>query len=324
MNKLMMAHALVAVGIASFACGCYSPKVVYNNYPTTAFAEVALKNNATMKIVTAADDTNSSSLVASLKDAFGKTKQFTVTDEKADYWMIIDGLADSRTDTPEVLPFTEKQEVATIGSPDDKPGPAHEELVTKKQASHTLAKGVSVAIYEANTLTPVHYFEIPVYDGAIKVAGGEKVASKKEIEKELFDQIVGRVKDVFITQVKNIKTPVPDEASAEMKKAIADKDAAKAVVAASQKNCSQKFSEFLKDVQAGKYEDKKDELTLKLSDYYVLAIAREIGCLDAKVLKELHAQQVGILQFATTDSLALACPVALARLEYKLANLDVK
>ena len=322
--KKVMLPALGAVGIASVVCGCYSPKVAYNNYPTTAFAEVALKNNATMKIVTVGGDASNDALIASLRDAFAKTKQFTVTDDKADYWMIVNGLADERIDTAAELPFTEKIDVVDVGAPSDKPGPAHEELVAKKQASHMLAKGVSIAIYETSTLAPLYYFEIPVYDGAIKVAGGEKVPSKEELNKDLSEQIVGRVKDVFITQVKNIETPVPDEASADMKKAIAGKDAAKAVEAAAKKTVPQKFAEFIKDVEAGKYADKKDELTLKLSDYYVLAIAQEIGCLDAKKLKELHAQQVGILQLATTDSLALACPVALARLEYKLANLGAK
>ena len=323
MMKLMM-PALGAVGVAAVACGCYSPKVAYRNYPTTAFAEVALKNNATIRIASVGESPASDALMASLRDSFAKSKQFKVTDGKADYWMIVNGIEEVRVDTPAELPFTEKVEVVSVGAKDDQPGPAHEELAAKRQASRTHCKGVSVAIYEAETLTPLHYFEIPVYDGVIKVEGGAKVATREELDKDLSEQIVGRVKDVFVTQTKDIQTPVPDEASPAMKSAMAGKDVATAVSVAAKSVIPQPFEEFLKDVQVGKYADDKGGLTTKLSDYYVQAIALEIGCLDAKVLKKLHARQVAILQNSTTDSLALACPVALARLEYKLANLGAK
>ncbi len=316
--------ALGAVGVAAVACGCYSPKVAYTNYQTTAFAEVALKDKAKIKVVTVGESPAPAALLSSIKDGFAKSKQFTVVDDKADYWMIVNGLEEIRVDTPAQLPFNETAEVVTVGAKDDQPGPAHEEVVGKRQASRTQSKSVSVAIYEASSLTPLHYFEIPLYDGVMKAAGGEKAPSKEDLDKELSEQIVGRIKDVFVTQVKDIQTPVPEEASDAMKAAMSGKDAAKAVAAAAKSAIPQPFGEFIKDVQGGKYADDKAGLTTKLSDYYVQAIAQEIGCLDAKVLKDLHARQVAILQNATTDSLALACPVALARLEYKLANLGAK
>jgi len=323
MKKLM--PVIGAIGVASVVSGCYSPKVANVNYQTTSFAEVALNNNAMLKITSVGEGPASEVLMRSLRDAFAKTKQFTVTDDKADYWMIVNGLEDSRADASAELPFTEKAEIATVGAKDDQAGNAHDELVVKKQSTFTLAKGVSVAIYETSSLTPIYYFEIPVYDGVVKVDGDSaKIPSLDELNKDLSEQIVGRVKDVFVTQVKDITTPIPDEASAAMKSAISSKDAAKAVAAASKASIPQPFDAFLKDVQSGKYADDKAGLTTKLSDYYIQAIALEIGCLDAKVLKGLHAQQVAILQNATTDSLALACPVALARLEYKLANLGAK
>ncbi len=320
MNEMIrpMLGAVLCVAIAG---GCYSPKVVYNSYPTTVFAEVALKNDAKMKIVSAPD---SESLCQVLRTEFSKTKRFSIVDGEADYWMIVNALSDVRTDTAGQIPFNDKTEVVAVGAKSDEVGAAHETLAVQRRASRTLAKGVSIAIYEVGRLAPIHYFEIPVYDGAFKVAGGADVATKEEMEKELTEQIVGRVKDVFVTQVKNVETPVPEEASAELKRAMLSDDAAKAVVDAARTILPQTFNDFLTDVQAGKYADQKDVLVQKLSDYYVLAIAREIGCLDAKTLKELHAQQVAILQLSTTDSLALACPVALARLEYKLANLGIK
>ncbi len=319
--KKFVKRASGVVVCACVICGCYSPKVSYIDYPTTAFAEVALKNNAKLKIVSSSGSEN---LVKILRDVFSRTKQFVVVDQDADYWMIVNDLSDVRTDMREQLPFTVKVEKSAVGVQDDQPGAAHEVLVEKRLASHTLAKGVSVAIYEARNLTPVYYFEIPVYNGAIQTVGGEKAATKSELAKELAGQIVVRVKDVFITQVKNISTPIPDEASSEIRKAMSSKDAAKNVPMVASKTIPQNFAEFLKDVQAGKYQDQQDALDRKLSDYYVLAIAREIGCLDAKVLKELHAQQVAILQYSTLDSLAFACPVALARLEYKLIQLGAR
>lgn len=320
--KRLIVPAVGALEIASVVCGCYSPKVVYNKYPTTAFAEVALKDNAKIKLSTVGESPASAQLLASIKSAFADAKQLSIVEDKADYWMIINSLEASRVDSKNELPFNEKVEVVPVGVKDDEAGLAHEELVAKKQATRTQSKGVSVAIYETDTLTPVHYFEIPVYDGVVKTEGGEKVATEAELNKDLSEQIVGRIKDVFVTQVKDIQTPVPEEASATMKAAAAEEDMAKAVAQAAEEVLPQSFDEFIKDVQDGKYADNKDGLVTKLSDYYIQAIAQEIGCLDKNVLKKLHAEHVAILQNATTDSLALACPVALARIEYKLANLD--
>lgn len=319
--KRLIVPTIGALGIASAVCGCYSPKVVYNKYPTTAFAEVALKDNAKIKLATVGESPASAELLASIKSAFADAKQLSIVEDKADYWMIINSLEDSRVDSKGELPFNEKVEVVPVGAKDDEAGFAHEELVAKKQATRTQSKGVSVAIYEADTLTPIHYFEIPVYDGVVKAEGGEKVATESELSKELSEQIVGRIKDVFVTQVKDVQTPVPEEASAAMKAAAAEEDMAKAVAEAAQTELLVPFDVFIKDVQDGKYAEDKEGLTVKLSDYYIQAIAQEIGCLDKKELKKLHAQHVAILQNATTDSLALACPVALARIEYKLANL---
>lgn len=310
-----------SLGLMGLVCGCYSPNVAYQAYPTTAFSEVAIKQGATLRILSLGAQTP---FVARLKQAFADAQGVQVSEGEADYWLMIDALEASRLDTAAQVAFTGKSRKVAVGAAADEAGPAHDELVGVKQVSRTMAKSVSVAVYEAATLTPVHYFEVPVYDGTMQAAGAAPVRPAAEVEGALAAQIVGRVKDIFVTQVKQIEVPVPQEASAAMRDALASKTAPEAVAAAAKTVLPQRFEDFLQEVEAGGYAERADELKVKLCDYHIQALAEEIGCRDAKRLQALHARQSAILRHATTDSLALSCSVALARLEYKLANLGVK
>ena len=55
--------------------------------------------------------------------------------------------------------------------------------------------------------------------------------------------------------------------------------------------------------------------------YYLVALRREIGCSDPEELSAIHADMLRILELSEEPSLRMACPIALGRLEDKLARL---
>lgn len=328
MKKTSWSTLGVITGLVAI-CGCYSPKVAEYDYPTVSFAEVALKDRAKVRIV-ALDksagvwhgDTLAQSVVEKLKESFAEEANIKLVNEKADYWMIVSALSAQRVDRRADLPYMETMKIVKEGAKADEPGMIREKIVQKRQASKSLAEGVSIAIYEVKGLRPIYYVEIPVYDGFIQTAGEKPVRPASARKAAFTQQIVGRVKDILVTQKKQIKVLVPEEASLSLKEALTAEDQRGAIAEASANVLPVPFAEFLADVHKGDYKDRDGDLTTLLSNYYIQAIGLEIDCLDPEVLADLHNRQTQILALAKTDSLAMVCPIALARLEYKLANLE--
>lgn len=328
MKKASWSILGVCMGVLAI-CGCYSPKVAEYDYPTVSFAEVALKDRAKVRIVALDEgagvwhgDTLAESVVEKLKESFANAGNIQLVKENADYWMIVTALSAQRVDRRADLPYMETMKIIKEGAKSDEPGMIREKIVQKRQASKALAEGVSIAIYEVKGLRPIYYVEIPVYDGFIQTAGEKPVRPAAARKEEFTQQIVGRVKDILVTQKKQIKVLVPEEASLSMKEAFLAEDQRAAIKEASSNMLPLPFSEFLADVHKGDYKDRDGDLTTMLSNYYIQAIGLEIDCLDPEVLEDLHNRQTHILALAKTDSLAMVCPIALARLEYKLANLE--
>ncbi len=328
MKKTSWSILGVLLGVLAI-CGCYSPRVAEYDYPTVSFAEVALKDRAKVRIVALDEgagvwhgDTLAQKVVEKLKESFADAKNIQLVEEKADYWMIVSALSAQRIDRRADLPYMETMKIVKEGAKSDEPGMVREKIVQKRQASKSLAEGVSIAIYEVKGLSPIYYVEIPVYDGFIQASGEKPVRPASARKEEFAQQIVGRVKDILVTQTKRIKVLVPEEASLSMKEAFLAEDQRTAIAEASSNMLPLPFDEFLADVHKGDYEDRDGDLATMLSNYYIQAIGLEIGCLDPAVLEELHKRQTYILELAKTDSLAMICPIALARLEYKLANLE--
>ena len=284
-------------------------------YAVTSFPEVPLKKNTSVRIV--ANDQSVTSIASAFKRAFKKNPEsgFSIADDNADYWFVLSGASQYAIGTVQKK-FVDKKENGNGGA---------EVVATVFQNCVSAAKCVSVAVYEAKTLTPVNYFEIPVYSG--ENSQGE-VRNEDAYEGKFSREVLARVRDAFFTRQKKIMTPVPLEADAKLRRLFAE--------------CGAKFAEgddkaydaFLQRYeQFGPIELTKlcEELRtksydgadadMKLGNQYLYLLVMEALSKDPENLAKIRDEQLKILTSTEAKGIAEAVPVALARLEYKLAHL---
>ena len=297
----MKLRKLGGVGIALLFSGCASVEMA--PYKVTSFAEVPLAEKATVKIV--ANNDAMTPIVEALKSEFTKNGTYKVTEENADYWFVLSGAGQYVKSAPQ-------KKVAVAKKENDKGG---EEILAESSLNlASAAKGVSVAVYEAKTLAPVHYFEIPIYTGD---NSDKAVRPENMYDASFTKDVVERVKDAFITQTKPVETPMPKDADADLRNLFAKGD----------------YAGFLKKYQAlGTIDLAKvceqlrtktyqgDDAEKRLCNYYLYLLVNESRTLDPKKIAKIRDQQLLILETCDNKGLAESVPVALARLEYKLAN----
>jgi len=302
----------LGAGAALLLGGCAS--VEMSPYTVTSFAEIPLGDKAKVKIVTNSDSLEP--VVDSLKSEFAKSGSFQVVEEKADYWFILNGAGQYVKSNPQKVVSVSKQEDANGGK---------EVFAETVQNLASAAKGVSVAVYETKTLAPVHYFEIPIYGGDNTK---EAVRDEKAYEDAFSKEVVERIKDAFITQQKQVETPMPLEADGDLRDLFVRGGEAYA------KGDKKAYDPFLKKYeQSGKVDLPKlcEQLRTKtyegsdadkiLANRYLKLLVDESLTLDRESLEKIRDEQLMILRASDAKGLAEAVPVALARLEYKLANI---
>lgn len=304
-KKLLGASAALLLG------GCASVEMA--QYTVTSFAEIPLEKQAKVKIV--ANNDKLSSVADSLKSEFSKSKEFTVVEEKADYWFVLNGAGQYTNSAPAKKVAVVKKENASGGK---------EAFEETPQNLASAAKGVSVAIYKTADLTPVHYFEIPIYTG-----DNTKSAVRKESDYEaaFAKDVVERVKDAFITQQKQVETPMPLEADGDLRDlfvkggegfAKGDKKAYAPFLLKYKQFGSVDLAKLCEQLRTKTYEGSDADKIL--GNYYLYLLVKETLTSDPKALKKIQGEQLMILRASDADGLTEAVPVALARLEYKLAN----
>ncbi len=307
-----MDKKLLGAGLALLIAGCASVEMA--KYTVTSFAEVPLKSNAKVKVVAASD--NMDVIVTSVTDAFKTSGKLSVVDEGADYWFVLGGASQYAKGTPQTK-ISVVQEDGTSGGRDT--------FSEKRLNFASAAKGVSVAVYDAKTLAPVHYFEVPNYsgdstDGSVRDAAAYDAAFAKEVAE--------RISDAFITQKKEIETPVPLEADGQLRDLFIKggnafaKDGGKAYqpfLQAYKAKGSIDLAKICEMLRTKTYEG--SDAALKLGNYYLFLLVKEALTLDPKALSEIRNEQLMILEASDAEGIAEAVPVALARLEYKLANI---
>ncbi len=308
-----MKKSLLTVGSAAallvVIAGCSSvnwEKIGYVS-PTNG---ANLKANPSIRIVSAGDQAMMAPIVRTVIAAFKKSGQFKFDAETPDYWIILNGARKFRADDSKAIPFN--REVKKVAR---KTGSGGQEVIqTADYNSSTATALLSVAIYSVKDLAPVYYFDVALYDADFK---GGAVRGADDYDSMFKQQIIRKVKDSFLVQKRKVETALPKNADAGMKKSLLAGNV-KAVEQRASAIIHQSFDAFIKDVVAGKYKDKSEELEIKLSNYYILALAQELGSVDPGTLKKLHAQHAAILNQTKADGLTIACPNSLARIESKL------
>ena len=292
---------LGSVGVALLLGGCASVEMA--PYNVTSFAEVPLKDKAIVNIV--ANNDAMKPIAETLKAEFAKSGAFKVADENADYWFVLSGLGQYVKSSPQKKVTVAKKETA---------GGGQDILVESAQNLASAAKGVSVAVYETKTLAPVHYFEIPIYAGD----NTEKAVRTEDVYDASFRKdVVERVKDAFITQTKPVETPMPKDADADLRVLFAKGDYL-GFVKKYQTLGKIDLAKLCEQLRTKTYQG--DDAEKRLCNYYLYLLIKESRTLDPAELAEIRNRQLLILETCDNKGLAESVPVALARLEYKLAN----
>lgn len=303
---------IVGAGFALILCGCASVEMA--QYTVTSFAEVPLKNKAKIKIV--ANGNGLDSIVGSVKDTFKKDGKFSVVDSDADYWFVLSGASQYVKSAPQNRVSVVEKENASGGAE------------TFEETSYNLssaAKCVSVAVYEAKTLAPVHYFEMPIYAGDNTK---DAVRDETKFNAAFAKEVVERVSDAFITQQKQVETPIPLEADGNLRRLFAKggesfaKDGAKAYAPFLQAYKAQGATDLAKICEQLRTKTYAGSDAAKvLGNYYLYLLVKEALTLDPAALTKIRNEQLMILEASDAKGIAEAVPVALARIEYKLANI---
>lgn len=298
----MKLKKLGGVGIALLLGGCASVEMA--PYKVTSFAEVPLAEKASVKIV--ANDDAMMPIVDALKGEFTKNGTYKVAEENADYWFVLSGAGQYVKSAPQKKVKVAKKE-------NEKGG---EEILAESSLNlASAAKGVSVAVYETKTLAPVCYFEIPIYTGDNSETA---VRSENMYDTSFTKDVVERVKDAFITQTKPVETPMPKDADADLQDLFAKGDYA-GFLKKYQTLGTIDLAKFCEKVRTKTYEGGDAEK--RLCNYYLYLLVSESRTLDPKKITEIRDQQLLILETCDNKGLAESVPVALARLEYKLAKI---
>lgn len=302
----------LGAGAALLLGGCASVEMA--QYTVTSFAEVPLKKGASVKIV--ANDDEMTPVVDALKSefaAFAKDKEngFKVVEANADYWFILSGAGQYAKGESQSVKSVAKKETEAGGT---------EVLASETKNFASAAKGVSVAVYQAKNLTPVHYFEIPIYTGDNTK---DAVRDENTYDKAFAKDVVERVKDAFLTQQKDVETPVPLEADATLRSQFAQGAKGYDAFLKTYKSLGDvNLAKLCEALRTKTYEG--SDANMKLGNYYLYLLVKEAQTKDPAELEKIKDEQLMILEASDAKGLAEAVPVALARLEYKLANLGAK
>lgn len=306
-----MKKQVLGAGFLFLLCGCASVEMA--QYTVTSFAEIPLKEKANVKIVANSDGLDS--VVEAVKGEFEKSGKFSVVDEAADYWFVLSGSGQYAKGSP-------YNKVSVVQNENESGGT--ETLAETGMNLASAAKGVSVAVYETKTLAPVHYFEIPVYAGDNTQ---DAVRDESEFDAAFAKEVVARVSDAFITQQRQIETPIPLEADGRLRELFMKggeafaKDGAKAYAPflhAYKAQGGTDLAKLCEQLRTKTYQG--SDADKKLGNYYLYLLVKEAMTLDPETLSKVKGEQLMILEASEAKGIAEAVPVALARLEYKLAN----
>ncbi len=333
MKRTQQTNILALAAIAVTLCGCSTANVAFRNYPTTTFAEVPIPPGSSIRVVArdGASKTAQSFAKALARElSSGEGLRLAKKGEKADYWFLVAGASTYRPDSPEQAKFNTSYD--KVSNENEYGG--REEIKRTDKVSWTSSRGMSIAIYRSEGLAPIHYLELPLLEG--NLGPGVETGKDKALETDarFVNLALERVKDVFLTQTKMVSVPVPRESDPELYDAFERLDKAAvagdaAAIAAARTKIERRAAAILpgsidafgKKLKTEEWKGREREAEVILANYHIRALAREAGCLDPEELKAIHAEQLRILELSTMDSLRMACPIALARIEYKLGNL---
>lgn len=324
---------------ALLVAGCASEQVVWRQFPSTTFAELSIPENATLRIVSS-EDAAATAFASSLREALRRAgMKIAEGADNASHVVLVQGGASFRMDTPKEAKFTGRVHVETV----ENEAGSFQRIKREKAVTHSAAREISVAVYAVKTLTPVHYLTFPIYQSGVSDEAADHSGTEREsrrMQAYFVKLAAARLEEIFASRSRPIGVPVPIEANGDLKvqfvriesalHANDDEELQRALakidsLAASQAVIPGPLEDFIERSSAGDWKP-PEGMTREgfLGNYYLIALRREIGCANPDVLSALHAEHLRILEVSEGPSLRMACPIALGRLEAKLARLRAR
>ncbi len=326
--------SLLFAALSLLGAGCATENVAWRQYPTTSFAEASLPKDAALRIVSSKDE-SAREFALLLRKSLAENGSLRIVDstEAATHVVYVQGSGAFRADTPEQARYTGHVSVETLKSDVG----SVQRIKREQGATHAAAREVSVAVYATKTLTPMLYLSFPIFDGGSTEGGVASEAQGRKLQEQFAKLAAQRMGEVFVTQPKNIRVPVPVEANDRLKVQFSlIESAVGAKNPAALQAALARIDEIARDrsVIPGPLEEFATASAAKgwqppegttremlLGNYYLVALRREIGCMDPAILSGIHADMLRILELSEGPSLLMACPLALQRLEGKLAHI---
>jgi hypothetical protein len=332
------AALLAAALLAAFAGGCKSENVIWYQYPSTTFAELSLPPNAILRIVSSKDE-SARTFASRLRRELAKSEGIRIVGEmeEASHLVFVQGSASFRGDTAEQVRYTGRVSVETMESESG----SFQRVKREQGATHAAAREISLAVYATKTLSPLAYLSFPIYESGASDEGAlddeESERESRKMQDRFTKLAVSRLEEIFTSQRRPIRVPVPVDANGDLKvqflkieSAVGANDREELdrtldridALASNPSVLPGTLEEFATASAAEDWEPPAGTTReTYLGNYYLVALRREIGCTDPEELSEIHAEMLRILELSEDPSLQMACPLALGRLEEKLARL---
>jgi hypothetical protein len=312
-RMLVSAGAAVLLSVAG-GCSTPLPQISY----LTPGNDVFLDSKPVVNVVATGDETMMTPLVTAVRSEFAKSNQFVVSEESPDYLIVMNGEEQYRKDKDSEIIYNRKVEKSSVEN--DSSG--NEVIVASDKDSSAFSGVLNVAVYSVKDLSPVCYFDIPLYDSDFKTKG-DAVRGAGDYEKTLQAQMVEKMKDAFVSQKRAVPTIFPKRGDDRLK-SLLENGKAQEAIERGKVVLPLEFEAFMENAINGKYAKWTDffcsnsEIEENLSNYYLVSIAEEMEDYSTETLEKLHARHCAILNQTEDSKLKEACPNALARIEYKL------
>lgn len=303
MKKHVWLSMSALIGAMLLLCGC--PSVESARYMVTSFAEITIDKGASVRVMA---DRENVAVAEALRAALDASKQFSMTEGKADYWVVLRGAGAYREPCQALVTKVVEKDGETAGE---------EVLVQEPVNVASAARELAIAIYDAKNLAPIHYMTVAIHDGD----NSEEAARGVEAYSAQFaTEVVERVKDALLTREKEVKISIPKVANAGLRDAFKDKDYVRFLELYKTTMGKLDIAAYTESIRKETCED--ENVDEKLANYHLYLLVKEAMQKDAKSLKAIKAEQLMLLQVSKEEGLAIAVPMALGRIENQLKYVD--
>lgn len=301
----------MAIVMALTLTGCFT--VESSKYVHTVYAELPLKNNARVKIVSADEETRALASVVEKAFVGDNENGFKVVQNDADYWIVLAGASKYAKNEPHEKKIVTSNETQYGGA---------QSVTSVRLNNFSAAKAISVVVYETRPLAPIRYYDVPVFWGELT---DKEISNAAACEAAIATEIGKVLGQVFLTKKRLVKIEVPLAADERLRRCFATCSEMYA------KGSDDAFDDFLHSfdltgmeglfdaLRAGTYEG--DDALLRLSNYHLYLLAKCAVTNDSDELAKIRGEELKILEVSDARGIVQSVPPALGMIEYKLSHL---